>query len=290
MRSIILSQEEVSTIIEEVDKSNLKKIPVTNEYELLRVKEKDIFFVLHNTGKMVFQESKGFDEFLNEIFIKEEYDIIGTDETGKGEWYGPMVVAGVVLIPEETIRLRKMGIGDSKGLSSFRIYEIGNVVSKSEIEKEVRVLSPDRYNRLYEEFRREKKNLNEILSWAHAGIIYDLLTRLHPEKAKVIIDKFDVGEKAISERLRKLQEFGIDIIEKTGGESEIAVAAASVLAKFIFEEEIRKLNHEFGTDLRNAAPEDIPRDVLSVVAKLEPVLPPLRMEARIKELETMWKT
>lgn len=268
MRSITLSQPEIDALLTEVSQRNLKKVPVTNEYELLRVKDKDIFFVLHNTKKMVFQESKGIDTLLDDILVEEVYDIIGTDEAGKGEWYGPLVVAGVLLTPDQTLELRKMGVSDSKSLSSFRIYEIGDYVKASGIEREVRVLSPETYNTLYNDFKKEKKNLNDILAWAHTGIIYDLLERLNPEKVKVVIDKFDVGEKATSNRLKKLEKFNVDVIEKLGGESEVAVAAASVLAKFIFEERIKELGSKFGIDLRSASPEEVPGDVLPFVAKL----------------------
>lgn len=266
MRSISLSQKEIGTLIREVARRTLNRIPVTNQYEFIRVKDGDIFFILHNTGKMVFQESKGFDSFLDDILIREDHFIIGTDEVGKGEWYGPLVVAGIALTPDQTIMLRKMGVGDSKGLSSFRIYEIGKVLEKSDIEKATRVLLPEEYNKIYEEFEKEKKNLNDILAWAHTEIIQDLLTKAPSEKTTVVIDKFDSS--ASSVRFKKLEEFDVDIIQKTGGESETAVAAASVLAKLIFEEHLKKLNQKFGLDLRSVDPEDISEDVLPVVAKL----------------------
>ena len=268
MRSITLSGPEVDALFAEVSKRDLKKVSITNEYELLRVKDKDIFLVLHKTKKMVFQESKGMDTLLDAILVQEKHPIIGTDEAGKGEWYGPLVVASVFLTPDQKITLRKMGVGDSKNLSSFRIYEIGDYVKTSGIEREVQVLLPETYNTLYTTFKKEKKNLNDILAWAHTGVIYDLLERLHVEKVKVVIDKFDVGERATVTGLKKLEKFNADIVQKLGGESETAVAAASVLAKFIFEEKIKELNSRFGIDLKNASPEDVPEKVLPFVAKL----------------------
>lgn len=266
MRSITLSREEIGNLIRRVRQRNLKKIPVTNQYEFLRVKDKDIFFVLHNTGKLVFQESEGMSTLLSDVLVTQACTVIGTDEAGKGEWYGPLVVAGVALPPKETIKLRKMGVGDSKGLSSFRIYEISRILKTSEIKTAVRVLAPGEYNMLYEQFKKEKKNLNDILVWGHTGVIHDLLTILSTEKVKVVIDKFDSSQ--TPKHFESLEKFDVDIVEKTGGESETAVAAASVLAKSIFEEELKNLNQKFNTDLRNAAPEDIPPDILPSVAKL----------------------
>ena len=266
MRSITLSQEEIGNLIRKVRQRNLKNIPVTNQYEFLRVKDKDIFFILHSTGKLVFQESEGMSTLLNDVLVTQGCTVIGTDEAGKGEWYGPLVVAGVALTPKETINLRKMGVGDSKGLSSFRIYEISRVLKTSEIGTAVRVILPEEYNILYEQFKKEKKNLNDILIWGHTGVIHDLLTTLSKEKVKVVIDKFDSSQ--TSKHFEPLEKFDVDIIEKTGGESETAVAAASVLAKSIFEEELKRLNQKFDVDLRNTTPEDIPADILPSVAKL----------------------
>lgn len=266
MRSITLSQEEIHNLTQEVAKRNLEHMPLTSQYEVLRVKDKDFFFVLYNTGKMVFQESKGFDDLLNEILVRERCTVIGTDEAGKGEWYGPLVVAGVALAPEDAIGLRKMGVGDSKGLSSFRIYEIGKVLATSEIKRKAKVLQPHVYNDLYEDYKREKKNLNDLLVWAHTEVILDLLSRVQPSRTKVFIDKFDSSQ--TPEKFENLKKMHGSITEKPGGESEVAVAAASVLAKFLFEEEVRTLNSEFNLDLRRATPVDIPKDVLPLVAKL----------------------
>jgi ribonuclease HIII len=268
MRSATLSEKEVRNLISEMDIHKLTKITVKNPHELLRVKEGEIFFVLHNTKKLVFQETEAMEDVLDNILIKPECTVIGTDEAGKGEWYGPLVVAGVALTPDEALKLRKMGIGDSKELSSGRIEELGEFIKKSGIEREVRVLHPGRYNTLYEEFKKEGKNLNDILSWAHTGVIHDLLSRIQPEKVKVVIDKFDVGGKAITTRITKLKKFNVSILEETGAESEPAVAAASVLAKSIFEYSIHEINETFDIDVRNTSPEDITREILPEVAKL----------------------
>ena len=269
MRSIDLSEEEIGNLKQGIEREGLQLLPSTNEYELMRVKEKDFFFVAYSTGKMVFQESVSMDSLLDEILIPAHADIVGTDEAGKGEWYGPLVVAGVVLTPGQTHFLRKMGVGDSKTLSVFRVSEIGKVVEHSSIEKEVRVFPPDMYNVLIEDFKKEKKTLNDLLAWAHGEVIVSLLTRvqergIYPET--VYIDKFDVGD--ASRGLEHLSSFDVTVVQKTGGESEVAVAAASVLAKFTFEEEFTRLNETYGVDLRNSLPEEIPPHILPHVAKM----------------------
>jgi ribonuclease HIII len=269
MRSIDLSEEEIHHLYRQIEIRGLHLLPLTSEHELIRIKERDFFFVVYLTGKMVFQESVGMGSLLDDILIPAQEVIVGTDEAGKGEWYGPLVVAGVVLIPEQALYLRKMGVGDSKNLSPFRISEIGRVIEQSAIEKEVNIYTPEIYNSLIEEFKKEKKTLNDLLAWAHGEVITALLTRVHEKGVyphTVFIDKFDVGE--ASRGLDSLSSFDVRIVQKTGGESEIAVATASVLAKFTFEREFTTLNETYGVDLRNATPEDIPQDILPSVAKV----------------------
>ncbi len=263
MKSLTLSPYEMEALKKEIISQGLTLLP-TSEYELLRVKEKNIFFVLYTTGKMVFQESQTMEELLDAILSREECMIIGTDEAGKGEWYGPLVVAGVALTPEETVKLRKMGVGDSKDLSSFRIYEVGTFIVASPITREVRVVLPSEYNEMYENFRKEKKTLNDILTVLHAGIIQNLLEKMRPEKARVFVDRFDVREKVSS----MLEHYSVDITEKPGGESEAAVAAASVLAKLTFEEEVKNLNKLYRLDLQKTDPEAVSAQVLPHVGKL----------------------
>jgi ribonuclease HIII len=265
MRSISLQQKEVDNVIKKVDQSSLKRVPVTNQYELLRVKDEHIFFVVYTTGKMVFQESEAMDEFLDRILVRAESVVLGTDEAGKGEWYGPLVVAGVVLTPEHTLQVRKMGVGDSKDVSRPRLYEIGNFLRSAGIEKEVRVLSPDTYNDLYEQFKKEDKTLNDLLAWAHTSCISDILARLQPTRITVVVDEFDARK--VSKRLHA-EKFNIQLIQKTKGESEPAVAAASILAKVIFEEKVDQLNEKYGINLRGTPPGNVPKAVLPYVAKL----------------------
>ena len=265
MRSISLQQKEVDNVIKKVDQSSLKRVPVTNQYELLRVKDEHIFFVVYTTGKMVFQESEAMDEFLDRVLVRAESTVLGTDEAGKGEWYGPLVVAGVVLTPEHTLQVRKMGVGDSKDVSRPRLYEIGNFLRSSGIEKEVRVLSPDTYNDLYEQFKKEDKTLNDLLAWGHTSCISDILGRLQPTMITVVVDEFDARK--VSKRLHA-EKFNIQLIQKTKGESEPAVAAASILAKVIFEEKVDQLNEKYGINLRDTPPGSVPKAVLPYVAKL----------------------
>ena len=101
---------------------------------------------------------------------------IGTDESGKGDFFGPLVCAGVYVDEASAEVLQAMGVRDSKRLSDRRCRELAEGIQVTCHEQySVVEISPARYNDLYEQFRREGKNLNTLLAWAHARVLENLL-------------------------------------------------------------------------------------------------------------------
>ena len=127
------------------------------------------------------------------------------------------------------------------------------------------ILMPETYNRTYAEFGREKKTLNDLMAWAHARLIKNMVGELKYKKVKIVIDKFDA--KKTDFRLGNLDKTNLEIIQKSRGESEIPVAAASILAKYIFEKEVAGLNKKFGINLKKSDPGAIKAEILPFVAK-----------------------
>jgi ribonuclease HIII len=149
---------------------------------------------------------------------------IGTDESGKGDYFGPLVVAGVYLTAETGKFLKGLGIKDSKKLSDYQIKQyVAEIKKVNEIKFDVVLISPEKYNQLYEKMG----NLNRLMGWAHARVIENLLTKC--DATEVISDKFG-NEKLI---LDALQERGrsINLKQVTKAEKFTAVAAASILAR-----------------------------------------------------------
>src|SRR5512143_2015452 len=101
---------------------------------------------------------------------------IGTDESGKGDYFGPMVVAGVWIDENAALRLETMGVRDSKLLSDQRCQELAREIRVVCNGKFVEVeIPPERYNELYDQFKKEGKNLNHLLAWGHARAIESVL-------------------------------------------------------------------------------------------------------------------
>jgi len=166
------------------------------------------------------------EKFLTDDKPNEEpdYPYIGTDESGKGDYFGPLVVAGVYITPTIGKYLRSIGIRDSKELSDFQIIQLVSDIKKNEgIKFDLVLISPEKYNALYEKMG----NLNRLMGWAHARVIENLLNKCNATEA--ISDKFG-NEKII---LDALQDKGrsINLKQVTKAEKFSAVAAASVIAR-----------------------------------------------------------
>jgi len=149
---------------------------------------------------------------------------IGTDESGKGDYFGPLVIAGVYVTSETGKYLRSLGVRDSKELADAQIKNLGSEIkSRNDILFDIVLISPEKYNQLYEKMG----NLNRLMGWAHARVIENLLNKC--DAGEVISDKFG-NEKLI---IDALQQKGREITLKqvTKAEKFTAVAAASILAR-----------------------------------------------------------
>jgi ribonuclease HIII len=188
--------------------------------------------------------------------------IIGTDESGKGDYFGPLVSAGVYVDERSVKDLIGCGIKDSKKLSDSKNLELARKVVKiCKGRFAIIEISPEKYNDLYEQFKKEKKNLNTLLAWGHAKAIEEILSKVNCKTA--IADKF-ADERFI---LDKLQEKGkkIKLIQMHKAEQNTAVAAASILARARFLEKLSKLSNEYKIDLPKGASQKVIENAKKVV-------------------------
>jgi ribonuclease HIII len=169
---------------------------------------------------------------------------IGTDESGKGDYFGPLVVAGVYLPDEQEPVFRELGVKDSKRFSDNRVRELAEIITR-EYTHSVVAIGPERYNELFASLR----NLNRILAWGHSRAIENILGEVPCRLA--ITDQF--GDKAYV--LNALMKKGrrIELIQKPKAEEDLAVAAASILARSEFLKRLFFLSREVGLDLPKGA-------------------------------------
>ncbi len=170
--------------------------------------------------------------------------LIGTDESGKGDFFGPLVVAAVYVKPEGAAELTAAGIRDCKTMTDSAVLLRAGHIERSTINAIVTV-KPSRYNSLYEEMG----NLNRMLAWCHARAIEDILEKV--ECDYVLTDQF--GDRSLVERALMDKGRRVTLEQRPRAESNIAVAAASVLARAKFLEALRELSAEYGTKLPKGA-------------------------------------
>ena len=151
---------------------------------------------------------------------------IGVDESGKGDLFGPLAVAAVLVTADTEAVLAHYGVRDSKKLSDARVLELARLI-KERCPHEILSLPPADYNRAYAEHGH---NLNKLLAWGHAQVISRLAGRVQADKA--ISDQF--GDKRLL--VDALEEAGCGILleQRHRAEQDLAVAAASILARAAF--------------------------------------------------------
>ncbi len=172
-------------------------------------------------NNIVFGEKLFLDE---DKMFAEPLVYIGTDESGKGDLFGPLVVAGVLVDEKINLDLNKLGVRDSKTITDYNIKKLTPKIKTLLKNKyDIIHLKPEKYNELYEKM----SNVNLILGWAHAKVIENILESYKVEEA--ISDKFG-NERTI---LNALQKKGrqINLRQVTNAERYTAVAAASIIAR-----------------------------------------------------------
>ncbi|MDY7017975.1 MAG: ribonuclease HIII [Nitrospirota bacterium] len=174
--------------------------------------------------------------------------IIGSDESGKGDYFGPLVVAAV-FVPEESLDvLSLLGVKDSKRLSDTKALRLADELGQS-YPNSIVAISPKRYNELYGKFG----NLNRLLAWAHARAIENLLIAHEPKL--ILVDQFadpSVLKRALFEKTRKNV-----LLQQVRAEEHPAVALASILARSKFLVSLRQLGEEFGFSLPKGASAEV---------------------------------
>lgn len=179
---------------------------------------------------------------------------IGTDEAGKGDYFGPLVGAALLADADLAAQLERMGVRDSKELSDARARELAAAIRALAGERaQVVAVGPERYNALYAQFRADGQNLNTLLAWVHARALENLLERFPQPRITVIIDKF-ANERYIEDQLMAQGRAAqLDLRQLPKAEANIAVAAASILARARFLDGLDRLSRDAGVRLLKGA-------------------------------------
>lgn len=157
---------------------------------------------------------------------------IGCDESGKGDYFGPLVMAAVYVDASSEKRLHSLGARDSKLLTDTRMLSMAEEI-KNLCPHMVVPVEPKRYNELY----ARTSNLNRLLAWGHAWTLEQLLDKVSCRLA--IIDQFGDPSYVLNALREKGRQIAIE--QRTHAEEDIAVAAASILARARFVQMLEQL-------------------------------------------------
>jgi len=225
--------------------------------------------VFYESGKLVVQ-GKGTAEFVEFVLEPEilkqaklGYETvlnpelllprIGVDESGKGDFFGPLCIAGVY-VNESVIRAwADLGVRDSKNISSDKkISDLAEKIRKTPgCVTTVVPIGNEAYNRLYTKMR----SVNAMLAWGHARVIENLMGqrhRMNPPPVKAISDQF-AASKSVIEKALMAQGRELQLVQRHKAEEDIAVAAASILARDEFVKGLAKLERDFNLELPKGA-------------------------------------
>lgn len=232
--------------------------------------EKDDFnVVFYESGKLVVQ-GKGTQEFVEftlepdilkqarlgyEAVLNPELALprFGVDESGKGDFFGPLCVAGVYVNETVVKAWQDAGVRDSKAIGSDRrVAELAKLIRETPgCVFSVVPIGNEAYNRLY----RSMKSVNRLLAWGHARVIENLMLQRHrmdPLPVRAISDQFAQDKATVAKALMSLGR-EIELVQRHKAEADLAVAAASILARDEFVSRLAMLEKEFGLKLPKGA-------------------------------------
>ena len=236
-----LTKEQATKLRSVLDELGFEFSP--KQYTLFFGQKNKLSVAVYEKGPKVLIQGKGVEEFVQfelepkilgqaklgyeEVHAPEMFEPhFGVDESGKGDFFGPLVIAGVYVDRGIARSLMDAGVQDSKRITSdSRIRTLADAIRKTSMGLfEVVLIGPAKYNELYEKFA----NLNKLLAWGHARVIENLLGK-KPDCPRSLSDQFADARLIEQSLLRHGQK--IDIQQRPRAESDIAVAAASILAR-----------------------------------------------------------
>ncbi len=247
----------------------------TPPYSLFAAKKKGVSCTLYQSGKLVVQgkEMSSFIEFYLEPQILKSFDFsyrelnldktarIGIDESGKGDFFGPLCIAGLFAGGDDVEALQKIGVADSKKINDKKILTLAKEI-RSNFDYHVIKIGPAKYNELYSKFR----NLNRLLAWGHATAIETLMEKTGCQN--VIIDQF--AAEHVVETALKNKGLSPNLKQRHRAEEDVVVAGASILARATFLDGINQLSKQYGVQLHKGASPQVIQAGREIVRKHGP--------------------
>ncbi|NLB56832.1 MAG: ribonuclease HIII [Lentisphaerae bacterium] len=260
--TFVLTEQQQALLVNTLRTGNYR--PAMVPHTIIAAETPDCRINLYKSGKCLIQ-GKGASEFVTfvlepqiigaaqlgyeELLNPEAFSPhIGVDESGKGDFFGPLVIASAFVDRPLIKEMQQMGVKDSKQITSdTKAMQLDKDIRKLLDKKfSLVIIGPQAYNRLYSKM----SNLNTMLAWGHARAIENLL-EVVPHCKKAISDQF--GNKRQVEQPFTKKGTGLELLQMHRAESAIAVPAASILARGTFLNALKKMGEEFSVKIPKGA-------------------------------------
>jgi len=218
-------------------------------FDFSQVKNSDLLSNLQNiispSNKKEKELTKIIDKKTLEVIQKDfPQEMIGTDESGKGDFFGPLVIAGVYVNKNNSNLLREIGVIDSKKLNDKQIADLATKI-KGICPYSIVTVGNTKYNELYDDI----KNLNKLLAWGHARVIENMLEKT--DCNFVLSDQF--GDKGLINAALLKKGKTITLFQRHKAEEIISVAAASIIARNEYVSRMNQLSTKYKLELPKGA-------------------------------------
>ncbi len=240
-----LREEEIKKLEEILRREGARFIPSKNRYERFRAKLNESLVIVFTTGRVVYHEDLA--DVILRALRKENVIELGSDEVGKGEDLGPIVVAAVVLDGRSLAFLRSRGLLDTKSSSTQRVSYIYDLIADRALSIGVREVSVEEFLTVW-----RRGNLNRLLASWHREAILRALNGVR-RVDRIVVDCFD--RRALGEILSEVADkAGAELVLEERADLKYAsVAAASIVARVRREELMAHgdMGSKWGRSLRN---------------------------------------
>jgi ribonuclease HIII len=278
----LLSTEQAAKLKSLLAESGFEFAP--KPYTVFFARKDKLSVAVYEKGPKVLLQGKGIEEFVQfelepkilgearlgyeEVHSPEMFaPHFGVDESGKGDFFGPLVIAGAYVNREIARKFLDEGIQDSKRIGSdTKIRALAKMIRRTPAAAtEVILIGPERYNQLYAKFG----NLNSLLGWGHARVIENLLTK-QPDCPRALSDKF--ADARVIEKSMLQHGRAIRLDQRTKAESDVAVAAASILAREAFIDWLERRGKALGLHLGRGVSTEVKQAARQIVEKNGPAM------------------
>ncbi|MBL9201270.1 MAG: ribonuclease HIII [Opitutaceae bacterium] len=201
----------------------------------------------------------GYDDVLHPDWFEAH---AGLDESGKGDFFGPVVAATVIAERGAIEAWRKAGVQDSKKIAEMQIFKLEDIIRNTE-GAVVRTCfcGMPKYNEL---MSRPGANLNRLLAWQHATALEQALAAKRVPWG--LLDQFS-EQPLVQRELAKKGVKDFELRMRTKAESDPVVAAASVIARAEFQRQMVLLGKKLGAKLQKGAGPLVKTQGSEIIAK-----------------------